>query len=62
MRSLRFAWRASPTQCADGSPFCYLNQSDIYRNGIDNSAGRSLTFPVDSLRFPKLPLENKAGG
>ena len=61
-RSLRFAWRASPTQYADGSLFCYLNQSGNYRNGIYNSAGGSLTFPEGSLKFPKLPPENKPGG
>ena len=61
-RSLRFAWRASLTRCADGSPFCYLNQTGNYRNGIYNSAGESLTFPEGSLGFPRLPLENKPGG
>ena len=61
-RSLRFAWRASLTRCVAGSRVWHWLWIDIYRNGINNSAGELLPFPVGSLKFPRLPLENKAGG
>ena len=61
-RAFRFAWRASLTRCVAGSRVCYWLWTGNYHNGIYNSAGRSLTFPEGSLRFPRLTPENKPGG
>ena len=61
-RAFRFAWRASLTRCVAGSRVWHWLWTGNYRNGIYNSAGESLTFPGGSLRFPRLPPENKPGG
>ncbi len=61
-RAFRFAWRASLTRCVAGSRVWHWLWTGNYHNGIYISARGSLTFPGGSLKFPKLPPENKPGG